>query len=230
VETILCYTPGACSLASIVALEWLGDPYQLCRVDPEARSSDAYRAINPRSEVPALRVDRRTLLESNAILAHIADRRPDGRLLPTNGTWERDLANERLARIASGFHPAFWPYSHPERYTTDPSHEGSVKAAAERSIRRELAALDRDLDGRDWILGDHVSVLDAYVHAMDRWANPIVSMPSEFPNVWRHQKALARDRAVRLGLEIERNVDANLSQSSCLGHITLAQLSASSVA
>jgi glutathione S-transferase len=208
----------------MVSFEWLSEPYTLCRIEPDERSSDTYREINPRSQVPALRVDGRTLLESNAILTYIADRRPEARLLPENGTWERDLANERLAYLASSFHPPFWPHSHPERYTIDASHEGSVKSAAERSIRRELAALDRDLDGHDWILGDHRTVLDAYVHAMDRWANPIVNMPTEFPNVWRHQKALARDPAVRTSLAIERNIHSDLSRSSCMGHVTLNQL------
>ncbi|MFC6980781.1 hypothetical protein [Microbulbifer taiwanensis] len=40
--------PSGCSFGSIVALEWLGKPYQLCRVEmPEAATSDSYRRINP---------------------------------------------------------------------------------------------------------------------------------------------------------------------------------------
>jgi glutathione S-transferase len=220
-DTLLFYTPGTCALACIVSLEWLGEPYRLCRVEGAARSSDAYRIINPRAQVPAIRVDGRTLVEANGILAHIADRRPELRLLPVNGSWERDVANQWLAYLASGFHAVFWPYFRPDRYTTEAAHEASIKAAAERSIRRELAALDRHLDGRDWILGDGRSVLDAYVHAMDRWANPFVEMAKEFPYVWRHQKAMASDPAVRFAIAVERNADADRAESSCTGHVAL---------
>jgi hypothetical protein len=60
---------------------------------------------------------------------------------------------------------------------------------------------------------------------MARWANPIVNMPAEFPNIWRHQKALVRDHAVRIALGIERDVSFDLSRSSCIGNVALAQLS-----
>lgn len=160
--------------------------------------------------------------------AHIADRRPEARLLPPNGSWERDLANEWLAYLASGFHAAFWPYFRPDRYTTDAAHEASVKGAAERAVRRALTTLNRHLDGREWVLESGRSVLDAYVHAMDRWANPFVQMPNEFPHVWRHQKTLASDRAVRFALAAERSVDADRAASSCVGHAALAEMLSSS--
>ena len=33
-EPVLFYgVPGGCSLASIIALEWLGQPYKLCRIE-----------------------------------------------------------------------------------------------------------------------------------------------------------------------------------------------------
>jgi len=212
-NTILFYTPGTCALACMVSLEWLREPYRLCRVEREARSSQMYRAINPRAHVPALRVDGRTLVEANAILAHIADRRPAAGLLPANETWERDVANQWLAYLASGFHPAFWPYFRPDRYTTDSRHEMSVKEGAERSIRRELSFVDRNLEGRDWIVGDRRTVLDVYLHSMDRWAKSIVDMALEFPNVARHQNALQADRSVRFALAIERDADADISES-----------------
>jgi glutathione S-transferase len=38
---VLYYTPGTCALACTVALEWLGQPYILCRVEREERASEA---------------------------------------------------------------------------------------------------------------------------------------------------------------------------------------------
>lgn len=192
----LYYTPGTCSLAPMVALEWLGHAYTLCRVEKEARASDAYARVHPRRLVPALRVEpERVIGEVNAILSHLGG-------LPTSGP-EGDAANQWLSYLASGFHAVFWPYFRPDRYTTEPAHEASVKAAAVAAIRRELAFVNEQLGARPFLLGER-SVLDPYLHAMDRWSNAIVDVPKEFPHVFRHQKALATDPAVRKALAIER--------------------------
>ena len=50
-----------------------GEPYELCRVEREVRGSDAFKNINPRGQVPALRVGDRTLVEADAILVHLAE-------------------------------------------------------------------------------------------------------------------------------------------------------------
>jgi|SRR5450432_310629 len=231
-DTVLFYTPGTCSLAGLVALEWLGEPYRLCRVEKEARGTPPYLRINPRGQVPTLSVDGRRLFETNAILAHLADRRAGapGKLLPGNGTWDRDVANQWLAYLGSGFHPPFWPYFMPARYVNDEAVYPAVRDAALISIRRELALVDNHLATREFVLGDRISALDPYLHAMDRWANKLVSMAADYPNVWRHQKALSKNEAVRFGLEIERGgaaADASVAGAGAggfMGHVALADL------
>jgi glutathione S-transferase len=230
VDTILFYTPGSCSLSCMIALEWLGDPYRLCRIEKDVRAGEVYRRINPRGQVPALRVDGRTLVEANAILAHIADRHPPSNLLPENGTWDRDVANQWLAYLGSGFHPTFWPYFSPHRYVKDEAMHEAVRQAAVEAIARELRRVDAHLEGRRFIQGDAPSVLDAYLHSMDRWANKLVAMPKDYPNIWRHQKMMAKDPAVHLGLAIERGETppSSMAQSTIdgrfAGHVELADL------
>jgi glutathione S-transferase len=223
-DTILFYTPGACSLACQVALEWLGQPYRLCRIEKEIRGGAIYRLVNPRAQVPALRVDGRILCETNAILTHIADRDPAAQLLPSNGTWERDVANQGLAQLNSGFHPAFWPYFSPQRYVKEESMFESVKAAALDAMGRELALVNGQLSQRTFMLGDTRSVLDAYLQAMARWANKLVDMPALYPQVWRHQKLMAKDPAVRLGQAIERGETVSIGPGGFQGHVELATL------
>jgi glutathione S-transferase len=225
-ETILFYTPGTCALAGIIALEWLGEPYKLCRVEREERGGEVYRRINPRGQVPALRVGARTLVEGNAILTHIATRRPEARLLPTQGTWERDVANQWLAYFASGFHAAFWPYFSPQRYAKDAEHHDAVRAAAVDGIRRELGFVNAHLAGKDFVLGSERTLLDGYLQAMDRWANALVDMAKDFPNVWRHQKTMAKEPAVRFGTAIERGDEPLPPSASFAGHVPLAHMAA----
>ncbi len=223
-DTVLFYTPGSCSLACMIALHWQGDPYRLCRVDKDVRRTDSYLRINPRGQVPALRVDDRPLLETDAILAHIADRKPAAHLLPPNGTTERDVANQWLAYLGSGFHPPFWPYFTPQRYSKDESHHPAIRAAAVDAIRGQLAFVDAHLAGREFVQSDRISVLDAYLHAMDRWANKIVDMAALYPNVWRHQKMMSRDPAARLGLSIERGDGTQAPDGPFAGHVALADI------
>lgn len=223
-DTVLFYTPGSCSLACAIGLHWLGEPYRLCRVDKDVRRTPAYLRINPRGQVPALRVDGRILVETDAILAHIADRKPEAGLLPMGGTWERDVANQWLAYLGSGFHPPFWPYFTPQRYAKDVTLHAAVREAAVEAIGRELGFVDAHLAGRDFIQGDRYSVLDAYLHAMDRWANKIVSMATQYPNVWRHQKLMSRLPATHLGVAIEQGDGAHAPEGPFTGHVALGEV------
>ena len=65
----LYYSPGACSLAVHVALEWIGEPYQTQAVKP---GSPEFVAINPAGAVPALDTGEGWLLtQAGAILRHL---------------------------------------------------------------------------------------------------------------------------------------------------------------
>jgi glutathione S-transferase len=220
-ETVLFYTPGTCSLACMVALHWLDQPFRVCRVEKDARHAEPFLRINAHGQVPVLRVDRRNLTEVNAILLHVAERAPRSGMLPVEKTWERDVANQWLSHLASGFHASFWPYFSPQRYIADEAQHDAVRASAVIEIRRQLAALDAHLAQREFMLDSGRSLLDGYLHAMDRWANKLVDMPNDFPNVWRHQKIMAKDANVRFAAAIERGESATLENESFLGHVEL---------
>jgi glutathione S-transferase len=224
VEALLFYTPGTCALACMVALEWTGDPYDVCLVAREERQGDHFRKVNPRGQVPALRADGRVLLEVNAILAHIADRNPDAGLLPPNGTGARDVANQWLSALGTSTHPAFWPFYNPQRYTIDPAGVDGVKAAAVAAIRRELATLDAHLAENEWILGATRSALDPYVFAMARWGVDMLDLAREFPALWRHQKSLAAEPGVRVCVAVERGREPPTPSNALRGRYTLATL------
>jgi glutathione S-transferase len=50
----LYYFPGACSLASHIALEWVGAPYETVKMDLPGTKSPEYLALNPNGAVPLL--------------------------------------------------------------------------------------------------------------------------------------------------------------------------------
>ena len=218
---IVFYTPGACSLSCMIAADWVGEPYELCRVEREVRGSDAFKRINPRGQVPALRVGERTLVEAGAILVHLAERRPAANLLPPVGTEERDTANQWLSYFASGFHVAFYPFFVPGRYIKDAALQGAVRDAAIDQIRAQLAHVDRHLSGRSYVLHEVRSVLDPYLYAMSRWAVSLVDMPGEYPNLAAHQGRMQQDAAVQCALATERGEAATAASGACRGHVVL---------
>ena len=82
----LYYSPGACSLASHIALIEAGIDYEAIRVDlsnNRTETGEDFRAINPRGYVPAIESQEIGLLSENpAALIYIADRAgaaPDAR-------------------------------------------------------------------------------------------------------------------------------------------------------
>jgi glutathione S-transferase len=81
----LYYAPGACSMAPHIALEETGATFAAIRIDEVGveHLTEAYRKINPRSKVPALKLDDGTVITENiAIQTCIARLYPNAELLP----------------------------------------------------------------------------------------------------------------------------------------------------
>jgi glutathione S-transferase len=66
----LYYAPGACSMASHIALEETGAPYERQTVNlmqGEQTKPEYLKGVNPRGKVPALKTDDGMLTENVAI-------------------------------------------------------------------------------------------------------------------------------------------------------------------
>lgn len=225
-ETVYFYSPGSCSLAGIVALEWLAVPYKLCRAEGDARESAAFRKVNPQGKVPALLVDGRPLAEMSAILMHLAARRPEKGLLAPPGTPRYDEENFWFSYLGSGFHAAFYPWFRPQRYFADGTRLEDVKAAAKEQIRGQYALVEKALaeapGGGPYLFGATSSIFDVYLYAMSRWGRRIFDLKAEFPRVSAHQGVVEGDPAVAFALAIEK-ADAGARSPSGVyqGHTSL---------
>jgi glutathione S-transferase len=74
----LYYAPGTCALATHIALEEAGAPYEAVLVDFRSQSqrSPEYLRVNPKGRVPALVTESGTLTETPALLYFVAPRSP----------------------------------------------------------------------------------------------------------------------------------------------------------
>jgi glutathione S-transferase len=200
----LYYAPGACSLAVHIALEWVGRPYEAIRSNP---ADPEYLKINPAGAVPALDIGTDVpLTQCAAILQFLARRFPDAEL-DVGPNLERTAEMERWASFLTGdLHPAFFPIFMTQRYTTstDETSLAHVREAAMALVRKKLSLLDKQLEGRKYVLGSERTFVDAYTVPMVRWAaSTIPNALADYPDLKRHHEQMLANAAVQRAMRDE---------------------------
>ena len=113
----LYYSPGACSLSPHIALAEAGLSVDYVKVnlrEKKTEAGDDYLKVNPKGQVPVLGLDGGGVLtEGPAIVQYIADKAPNAKLAPANGTIERYQLQEWLNLITSELHKSFSPLFNP---------------------------------------------------------------------------------------------------------------------
>ena len=157
--------------------------------------SPEFLALNDRGKVPVMKLeDGRTMSESNAILAYLAQ----GSALLPDDRWQRAKVLQWLffeqyshepCIAVSRFIRKYLPPDHPRRSTLDALHASGNEA---------LAAMERHLARLPWFGGERYSIADialfAYTHVADeagidlgayprieRWLKHVMQTPGFVP-------------------------------------------------
>jgi glutathione S-transferase len=195
-------SPGACSTADHIALQWTGAPFEIEIVTREQRQSPEYLAINPAGTVPVLRDGDYILTQNAAILGYIADTWPAAQLAGNGSARQRAEANRWLAFVNSDLHPAFKPIFGPARYLPDESQYEAVKAQARSNVRGLFERADQQLAGKQWLAGFR-SYADPYLYVTLRWAaNTGVDLVG-FDNLHAFKQRMDVDAGVLAALKAE---------------------------
>ncbi|NIE73665.1 glutathione transferase GstA [Pantoea sp. Ap-967] len=196
----LFYTPGACSLSPHIVLNELGLPYTAEKVDLKqhttASGADFY-AINAKGYVPALQLDNgEVLTEGPAIIQYLADQKPQAGLLPQAGSLERARVQEWLNFIGTELHKTL-------AALFNPSITPEARSKTVETFGKRLGVVDKALQGKDYLSGQHFSVADAYLFTIVNWAPMLKVDLSPWPAVVAFQKRVASRPAVHKTLEAE---------------------------
>ena len=193
----LYYRPGACSMAVHVLLEDLGVDYEAVAVSDELLASDEYKRTNPRNQVPSLVTEDGLLTESVAIMLYLSDKY-GGSLTPPRGTWEHAQMMMMLLFMASQQHPAFSIQMRPWRWTDDEGAQPGIKAKAEQNWIACLTRTDGWAQGREWLVGDKMTLADALAWVHARWGLRCTpKTPDGFPALWAIAKRVDQQPAVQ---------------------------------
>jgi GST-like protein len=168
------YGARGCGSAVVEALlAWAAVPFAYREIDLDAEGAgrDAFLAINPLGQVPALRLpDGTVITESAAIILHLAERHPEARLLPASGDPARAQALRWIAYIAGNIYPAIGVRDFPARWVKDASAREALRRGARARLEHYWSVLERVLAPAPYLVGARVTALDVYAAMVSRWS------------------------------------------------------------
>lgn len=197
----LFWAPGTAAMAPHAALEEIGAPHKLVKVDLKSgeHRKPEYLKLNPKGRVPVLVEGERTLSESAAILMHLADRHPEAKLAPAPGTPERARYYQWLLYLTNTVQPAIIEFFHPDWTFEDPTHQAALKASAEKRVGAMFDYIDAELakGGGPYLLGGTFYACDLFLAMLTRWTRYFAKPGYQYPNVKRVSDAVLARPAVQ---------------------------------
>jgi GST-like protein len=197
-----------------IMLEETGLPYEphLVRFDANDQMTPEFLSLNPNNKIPAI-IDPHgpdgkplPLFESGAILIYLAEK--SGRFIPQDAVGRYEALQWVMFQMG-GIGPMFGQVGFFHKFA---GKEYEDKRPRDRYIgesKRLLGVLERQLEGRDWILGDAYSIADI---ATFPWVRNLIGFYEagdlvgiqDFPNVTRVLAAFVARPAVARGLDIPK--------------------------
>lgn len=196
----LYFAPGACSLSPHIVLRESGVDFDLEQVnnqEKKTKSGTDYWTINAKGQVPVLELDNgERLTEGPVIVQYIADRKPESGLVPACGAPERYRVQEWLNFTTSELHKSFGPLFRP----TTPD---AYKAISKENLGKRFDWVDKQLAGKQYLMGDKFTVADAYLFTVLRWSSRVEIDLAKWPNLKAYVDRVAARPKVQEAMKAE---------------------------
>lgn len=227
-EPILVYGyPAGTSMGLVAILEWLGQPYRLCRVDILGEMREpAYARINARVETPVLITDQGgPLTETMAIAAWLEARDTERRISSDPLSPESDRMHQLMGFLNTGFTGAFTPlWVTLELPEPDPDFEAALRRFGRERVIERHDRLEEMLEGGPWLVGAKHSLADGLLAGVARWLEyHEVANLSRWPKLQALRRRVETDPAVVYAAALE-NGEQPTGTGACKGHLSLAEV------
>jgi glutathione S-transferase len=140
------------------ALEEAGADYDFAVMTQEEGRGEEHKRRHPLGRVPVLETDDGYLFESAALCLQVADLHLGANLIPPPGTYERGLVYQWTIFAMSELEPAII-----RAYTAKQAGDAERTASTQERLTNIFAALEKALDGHDFVTGDDFTVADIVV-------------------------------------------------------------------
>ena len=206
----LYFSPGACSFVPHALLEMAGADYEpaMVKLHKGEQNEPAYRAVNPRGQVPVLVDGGQTITQIVAIVNYLDAKFPEQGFLPRDPL-ARTRVLETLAWMNNTVHPTFTHVFMPFKFAGTPEAQAELKAFNAKTyagLLGELEAMANKAadDGQAFLGGDRFGPLDAYALTLLRWGGFAQIDPTGFAALWAHVQKVAQLPGVARAIERER--------------------------
>jgi glutathione S-transferase len=202
----LYYSPGSYSLAPHIALNEIGQPFELRKFATADRAnySAEYLAINPKGRIPALQIDGFVLTENPAILAYLGRRFPSAGLYPADASEAEASCLELLAWSSNTVHIAYAQLLRPERFVPNEQNYPPVKESGRINYERCLADIEKRLQRQEYAVGAQFTVVDPFWLVFYRWGmRSSYDMRNRFPAYTAYTERLCSRSSVQRALTAE---------------------------
>jgi glutathione S-transferase len=196
----LYYSPGACSMSPHIVAQEAGIPLTLEAVNLKTKvtaTGKDYNTINSKGSVPCLELDNGQILtEGPAIVQYLADLKPEAKLAPANGTFERVRLQEWLNFVTSDMHKTLGGMFNPKM-------PDEFKAVVKEMLGKRFDWLSAQLTGKDYLTGAQFTIADAYLFTVLGWTAMLNIDLSKWPVLTSYQARVAARPAVQKAMEAE---------------------------
>ena len=227
-EPLLVYGfPLGSSMGLVAALEWLGQPYRLSRVDMLSEmKTDAYARLNGRLETPVLVTDDgRVLTETMAIALWLEARDTKRRISFDPTTAEADRLHQLMAFINTGFTGAFSPlWIALEMVPPNPGLQEPLRTVGRKNVIARHDRLEAMIGDTPFLAGDRPTLADSVLIGVARWLEfHEVAEPDRWPRLAALRRRIEAEPAVRFATALERG-ETPPGSGALLGHVPLAEV------
>ncbi|MEJ5989450.1 glutathione S-transferase family protein [Ramlibacter sp. PS3R-8] len=203
----LYFAPGACSFVPHALLETTGAAFEpvMVKLHKGEQNEAAFKAVNPRGQVPVLVDGGETITQILAIVTWLDAKFPEQQFLPRDPL-ARARVLETLAWMNNTVHPTFTHVFMPFKFAGTPEAQAELKAFNAKVYARLLGDIETMAAkaGAGFLGGDRFGPLDAYALVLLRWGGFAQIDPTSYPALWAHVQKVAQLPGVARAIERER--------------------------
>jgi glutathione S-transferase len=204
----LYFSPGACSMASHIALAETDLSYTTEKVDLRSKKTASgadFSQINPKGGyVPCLQLASGEILtEGTAILQYIADQKPDSGLAPKAGSLERYRLEEWLTYTATELHKGFSPLWGASSLVADAAAQEELKSNVTKRLHTRFEWVNKALAGKKFAMGDTFTIVDCYLFTVLGWSRILKLDMTPYSNIMGFMERVSGRPSVQKAMKTE---------------------------